>query len=65
VQGRLRNEVLSVVIETVCSHCGRGMRIAVDSNMNISVPGGETKPLVFMPDVDWSSFTEHTIIDAY
>jgi hypothetical protein len=65
VQGRLGNEVLSVVIETVCNHCGREMRIAVDSEMNISILSGGTKPMVFMPDVDWSSFSEETIIDAY
>jgi hypothetical protein len=41
------------------------MRIAVDSDMKISFLSGGTKPLVFMPDVDWSSFAEHTIIDAY
>jgi hypothetical protein len=41
------------------------MRISVDSDVKISMVNGRTKPLVFMPDVDWSSFTEHTIIDAY
>ena len=65
MQGRLRDEVLSVVIETVSSHCGQEMRIAVDSEMNISILSGGTKPMVFMPDVDWSSFSEETIIDAY
>ena len=55
---------MSVVIETSCKHCGREMRIAADSDMNISVDKGGTKPLVFMPDVEWSSFTGQTIIDA-
>jgi hypothetical protein len=41
------------------------MRIAVDSEMNISILSGGTTPMVFMPDVDWSSFSEETIIDAY
>jgi hypothetical protein len=65
VQGQLRDEVVSVVIVTSCNHCGREMRIAVDSNMKISILSGGTKPMVFMPDVDWSGFSEHTIIDAY
>jgi len=65
VQGRLNNEVVSVVIETACKHCGREMRIAVDSYMKISILNGGTRPLVFMPDVEWSSFTGQTIIDAY
>jgi hypothetical protein len=41
------------------------MRIAVDSDMNISVLNDGTKPVVFMPDVDWSRFSEPTIINAY
>jgi hypothetical protein len=65
VQGRLRNEVLTVVIETGCKHCGRELRIAVDSDMNISILNDGTKPVVFMPDVDWSRFSEPTIINAY
>jgi len=59
------DEVVSVVIETSCKHCGREMRITVDSDMNISFLSGGTKPLVFMPDVDWGNFTGQTIIDAY
>ena len=54
-----------MVIETACKHCGREMRIAVDSYMKISILNGGTRPLVFMPDVEWSSFTGQTIIDAY
>jgi hypothetical protein len=65
VQGRLRKEYLSVVIETECKHCGQAMRIGVDSDMQISTHDDRNKPWVFMPDVEWSSFTERTIIDAY
>ncbi len=56
---------MSVVIETRCQHCGRDMRIAVDSDMKISFLSDGTEPLVFMPDVEWDSFTGQTIIDAY
>jgi hypothetical protein len=41
------------------------MRIKVDSDMKISILSGGMKPLVFMPDVEWSNFTGQTIIDAY
>jgi hypothetical protein len=41
------------------------MRLKVESDMKISIHRGGTKPLVFMPDVDWNSFTGQTIIDAY
>jgi hypothetical protein len=54
-----------VVIETECAHCGQQMHIHGDSEMKISIREDGTKPLVFMPDVEWNSFTERTIIDAY
>lgn len=65
VQGRLRDEQLSVTIETACGHCGRSMRITVGSDMQFSVHDEDASPLVFMPHVDWSTFAEPNIIDAY
>jgi len=65
VQGRLKKEYLSVVVETECKHCGREMRINVDSDMKISILDDGTKPLVFMPDVVWNNFAGQNIIDAY
>lgn len=65
VQGRLRQEHLAVTIETKCGHCGRAMRLTVDTDMNISDHDAGAEPLVFMPRVDWSTFTEPNIIDAY
>jgi len=59
------NEYRSVVIKTKCSHCGQEMHIQADSDLNISMEDGDAKPLVFMPDMNWDSFTERTIIDAY
>jgi hypothetical protein len=41
------------------------MRIKADSDLNISMDYGGPKPLVFMPDIEWNSFTGRTIIDAY
>jgi hypothetical protein len=41
------------------------MRINVDSDMQISIHDDRTMPWVFMPDVEWNSFTGRTIIDAY
>jgi hypothetical protein len=41
------------------------MRITVDSDMNYQVREAEADPLVFMPDIDWASFTEPNIIHAY
>jgi hypothetical protein len=41
------------------------MRLNIDSDMKVSIPEDGAKPWVFMPDVEWSSFTARTIIDAY
>jgi hypothetical protein len=65
VQGRLRNEYVSVEIETHCRHCDQVMHITIDSNMRFSVREDQATPLVFMPDVDWANFAGRTIIDAF
>ncbi|MFQ5595473.1 MAG: hypothetical protein ACE5HA_15100 [Anaerolineae bacterium] len=65
MQGRLRGEYLSVEVETACGHCGQPMRIAVDSGMRVSVHDEVARPLVFLPDIDWKTFSEPNIIDAY
>jgi hypothetical protein len=33
--------------------------------MRVSVREDQAAPLVFMPDVDWASFAQRTIIDSY
>lgn len=65
MQGRLREEHLTVTIETVCAYSGRSMTIAVDSDMKYSVSEDEAEPLVFMPQVDWETFAEPNIIEVY
>ncbi len=65
MQGKLREEYVSVEIETRCAHCDRSLHITVDGDMRVSVLEDEADPFVFMPDVDWEHFTERTIIDAY
>jgi len=65
VQGQLRNEYVSIEIETKCRHCDQIIHITIDSDMRISVREAEATLLVFMPDVDWDNFVERTIIDSY
>lgn len=65
VQGRLRDKYLKVIIDTACAHCGRPMRIGLDSAMQFNIEGSDAEPLVFEPDVDWRTFTEANILDAY
>jgi hypothetical protein len=65
VQGRLRREYLSVVIDTACGHCGRPLQIGLDSELRYHVTDPEAEPLVFEPQVNWATFTEPNIIHAY
>ena len=65
MQGHLRNEPVSVDVETACKHCKLEMRFTIDSDLRVSVPAAGVQPCVFLPDVDWSGFKERTIIDSY
>ena len=65
VQGQLRNEHLTVEIETVCVHCGQPLHITVNSDLQWSVREQDASPLLFEPEVDLEHFTDSTIIDAY
>ncbi len=65
VQGRLRNEPLSVTIETECAHCARPLCITLDSEMKYHVEEVGAEPLVFEPHINWATFTEPNIIHAY
>ena len=65
VQGRLRQEHLTVTIDTACAHSRRPMRIVLDSDMKVSAVDERSTPLVFMPQIDWAHFSEPNIIDVY
>jgi hypothetical protein len=65
VQGRLRNEKLSVDIATECAHSGRALHLSVDSELGWSVKETGADPLIFEPDVDWEALTAPNIIDDY
>lgn len=65
VQGRLRQEPLSVAITTQCAHCSRPLHVTIDSDLRYQVDELGAEPLVFQPLIDWTAFTEPTIIDAF
>ena len=58
---------MSVEIETECAHCGRPLSITIDSDLRYQVQNADegAEPLVFEPLIDWATFTEDTIIDAF
>jgi len=41
------------------------MVLVVDSGLNCCIERGGPNPLVFEPDVDWSTFPDPNIIDGY
>ena len=65
VEGRLRNTKLEVEIATQCAQSDQSIRLTVDSDLKFNVDDARAQPLVFEPEVDWSSFSGPNIIKAY
>jgi len=65
VQGRLRKEAISVTIDTVCAHSNQPFTITLDSEMNFRISPEDAEPLIFSPQVDWGSFSDPDIIQAF
>jgi len=65
VQGHLRKERLQVEISTSCAHCDRPLHILVDEQLRLRVRERDADPRVFLPSIDWASFREPNIINAY
>jgi hypothetical protein len=41
------------------------MRLTLDRDLAVLDQDHDAAPLIFMPNVDWDTFTEPNIIDAY
>jgi hypothetical protein len=65
VQGQLRGEPLSFVVETECAHCGQTLHLELDSELNCRVIEAGAMPLIFAPMVDFNQLDEPSIIDAF
>lgn len=65
VQGHLRGEPLSFVIDTECGHCHRPLRIEIDSELNYRVVTEGAEPCVYVPLVDLHKLEEPSIIDRF
>lgn len=62
VEGRLRNEPLTVEIESSCAHCNEPIAIRVDSELRYE---SSAAPMIFEPRLDWSAFRDPNIINQY
>jgi hypothetical protein len=65
VQGQLRDQPLSVTIETQCAQSGQTLHIELDSALNYRVIETNAEPLVFIPLVDFDKLEDPSIIDAF
>ena len=65
VQGHLRGEPLSFIIETECGHCHQPIHIEIDSQLKYRVVESGTEPLVYVPMVDVHKLEEPSIIDGF
>jgi hypothetical protein len=65
VQGRLRQENVSITVETECAYCRRPMQLEIDSDMNWACPEADCRPVIFVPEVDFSRLEEPSIIEAF
>jgi len=65
VQGQLRKENLSFTLETQCAHCGKAIRIEIDSELKYSIADPLARPLIFVPMVNFSTLEDPSIIDAF
>ena len=61
----MRNEDLSVRVDTVCHHCSTPLTLEVDSDMNVRIEGSEADPLVFIPDVSPFEVEGPSIVDDF
>ena len=64
MQGRLRGEDLTAVIDTECAHCGLPIRVEIDSDLDYRVDTDGASPLVCTPFVDVSALGP-SIIDGF
>jgi hypothetical protein len=65
VQGQLHREKLSFLIETECAHCGKPIRIEMDSDLNYKVLELDADPLIFVPNVNFGRLKDPNIIDGF
>jgi hypothetical protein len=65
VQGQLRGETVSVMVETECAHCSAPMHIEIDSRLEYGVREQGADPIVFVPQVDLYAIEDPSIIDRF
>ena len=65
MQGRLKNETLSVAIRTECACCGRAMDLEIDSDLSHRVLSDGASPMLTVPMIDFRRLEAPNIIDDF
>jgi hypothetical protein len=65
VQGRYRDDLETVTVETECAHCGQPLTITFDTALNYHVAQADADPQVFVPLVDFGALDAPNIIDDF
>jgi hypothetical protein len=65
VQGRLRDEEVSISVASECAFSKRPMLMEIDSDMNCRCEDGDCSPMIFVPKVDFKTLRDPNIIDAF
>jgi hypothetical protein len=61
----LRDEELTVRVDTACHHCSAPLTLEIDSEMGIRVEQADAAPLVFIPDVSPFDVEGPSIVDDF
>ncbi len=65
VQGKLRNEALSFEIQTECQCCGQKITFSMQHDLNYVLGQPESRPMFFMPIVDFTRLKAPSIVDHF
>ncbi len=65
VQGRIRQETLSVRVRSECACCARPLELEIDSELRCRVLSDGASPLVTVPMVDFRRLKAPNIIDDF
>ncbi|MGE5048468.1 MAG: hypothetical protein ACM3PC_07885 [Deltaproteobacteria bacterium] len=61
----MHDKPLTVRIESRCAACAGPICIDVDQDLHWDAAAGGPSPLILEPSVDWSRFSEPSILHAY
>ena len=64
VQGKLREEELSIQIQSNCAHCGQLISLEIDSNLSAADLPETSKMLITLPILNLQQLKDPSIIDA-